>query len=97
MNLRFWKKSPYSSFYKFQDNKEIGDQDALHQGFIMGGLPAYDMLGFAQYRYWDPIRELQPAQLWAHIAVPVAGVGGLVAGQIVGQPLVGPTNTSNPL
>lgn len=37
---------------------------------------------------------VQPPQVYSHIAIPVAGIGGLVAGQIVSQPLLIPESES---
>lgn len=60
-------------------------------------LPGFDIMGYSQYRVRGPLQELQPAQLWAHLAVPVSGVGGPVSGTIYNGPLFGPPETTLPL
>ena len=49
-------------------------------------LPVYSFRGRA--RLAGTLSVLQPPQIYYTLAVPVAGIGGLVAGQIFGQPLV---------
>lgn len=48
--------------------------------------PAYSFRGNA--RLAGALRVHQPPQVYFVKSVPIAGIGGLVAGQIFGQPLV---------
>lgn len=49
-------------------------------------LPLYSPIGPATATGF--LRSLQPPQTYHHKAVPIAGLGGLQAGQLASQPLV---------
>jgi len=53
----------------------------------LGLLPRYSLIGFPQFRYYDPIREFGPPQIEVQQAWLTAGIGGLIAGNVVMQPL----------
>lgn len=79
-------------FFSFIRGKIPLDDNNLANSPRQGGLPPYDALGYTQWRVRNPLREFPFAsQLFVNPAVPNAGIGGLVTGGIVFQPL-----SSNP-
>lgn len=79
--------------YSFLRGKIPLDQNNLRQGFVQPPLPFYSTIAWPQFRVLKPFRETPDSgQLWVAQSVPVAGLGGLVAGGIVFQPLAANPN-----
>lgn len=68
------------------------DPGAMAEAFVpMFQLPVLSFRGRA--RVAGAMQPLQPPQVWFTPQVGISGLGGIQAGQIVGQPLLDPSDT----
>lgn len=65
----------------------LGDSNlanALEQGI----LPRFSMIAYPQFRVRRPLRETQTPQIYINPAATIAGLGGVIQGNIIFQPLL---------
>lgn len=81
------------SWFSFVRGKIPLSDNNLSNAKRQGVLPIFSTIGFPQFTVAMPLRALQTPQVFINAAVPMAGIGGLIAGKLVLQSL---TQNQNP-
>ena len=89
MFLKFLRRvqHPRNTDYHFVEGR-VFTNGAMLYAFNTWPLPPQDIIGPATVA--GALMVNQPAQIYQLQAVPIVGLGGLAAGQLVTQPLVNP-------